>query len=534
MSYLFPGTIYDQPQALLAALGSFWAELYAGREEVAAIVEGKALVEQQSQLDLLHHLACLSRLTVPLFRSENLYPIYIRQSDLTQTAVAPMNYDAGNLYGNDHRYDELEIQPGYSVPVPAEIQTAPVLINRITDPSMVLTDGLDVRLTAGRLTFRNNPFDDPRVARRTLYQNGEAVDSEALLWIYRGEWDLDAVYRQFGYVLGVRLRSSAGYRELLNVVFDSLTTGTASHQVDRMFSALTGVPLVREAEETVEVAEYDQGRLLIITDQHVYTFHETAVATVTVGDRVVRGQSLTDALQVHELNRGVVPEDLQALCLGPGLLANCFFSELLFENRRVALQVDTEHVSGFTYVRWDLGGFPSDVDRFFDEMHTRGVAAATAPLDPCVDEATVLYPANDCDQTDQSVRRGTLAHLLDQRSVRVGEPGPANLPTHINPLQFLIQNVLRHNACIVWLRAAALGSDRLGLAHAALLRKTLPPHLAVIVVVRLDMVDELVSATDVMETLTALDAAEPLQEDVPGDALQVDTPVLQVVNGFCQ
>jgi len=79
--YAFPNTIYDQPQNLLAVLGSWWADDYAGRSQVGSLVRGKAQVESQTMLDLMELIAAISRLTVPIYHTDNWYPLYIRAGE---------------------------------------------------------------------------------------------------------------------------------------------------------------------------------------------------------------------------------------------------------------------------------------------------------------------------------------------------------------------------------------------------------------------------------------------------------------------
>jgi hypothetical protein len=146
--------------------------------------------------------------------------------------------------------------------------------------------------------------------------------------------------------------------------------------------------------------------------------------------------------------------------MGPGFLTPGFLQDLVFENKDVPLIVE-EDVDGFTKVSWELGGFPGDVEKFFDDLHARGVAAGE-----------------------------TLANLLDTRTNKVGEPGPSNLPATINPFEFLCQNVLRNNAYMVKVRTSSFGRDAVGLNAAKILRKVHQPWTAIIILVELALSDD--------------------------------------------
>ena len=194
------------------------------------------------------------------------------------------------------------------------------------------------------------------------------------------------------------------------------------------------------------------------------------------------------------------------------------------------LQVDTQHNSGYTKVTWELGGFSDDVTRFFDDMHARGVAAAEQPVDDCAAEEIITYPANDCDEETTTKRRGTLAHFLDQRQVRVGEPKASHLPPTINPLDFVIKNILRNNAFIVRMQIAA-GKDRLELHNIRLLRKVLPAHTAMFLVLDMPRQADTVDEAMVTDTITTFTGMTPLSDTITTAMMDTSRITLRTVRG---
>lgn len=532
MAYKYPATVYDQPTALLATLGGWWADGYQGRDQVSAVVRSKSQVENQTMLDVMELIAALSRYTVPIYHKDNWYAFYLLESQRNDASTSLLRYDdAGATYDTGDLYDVPQDRPNHAFPRPDDLVDAPIMFNRFTDPTLTWETGVDYVFRDNAVIFRENPFDDVRVAKRPVYEDGVIVDQEALMWVFRGDFDWDTIYRQFGYAVGVRLQSSLGYRELLNAVWDAMVGGTSKQQVLTAFSAMSGVPLVRETQETVVDIDADRKHRLILTDQHVYKFHPDATPIVEVGDTVQRGQSLTDTLTIHEFNRGETPDTLLALAMGKGFLSSCFYSDLIFENLEVPLTVITDDPSGFTKVTWPLGGFPLDVDHFFDEMHARGVAEATRPIDECEEVETVLYPADDCDETNEYARLGTIAHLLDLRPEKVGEPTASNLPATINPLQFLVANVLRNNAYLVRVKVATTGRDKLGLYNARLLTKIVPPHTAMILLAEMTAQSDPVTVDKVQEQVAFFDGMAPLADTI--DMVDDSRVTLRVISGTC-
>lgn len=530
--HAFPNTVYDQPDNLLATLGSWWADTYSGRDQINGLVKGKSQLESQSLMDLLELLASLSRFSVPIYHTANWYPLYLLASERNDAQTSLLRYDGTENYDGGASYDVPQFNSFHAFPRPEKLAAAPLIMNRFISPSMTQTTGIDYVLLDDAIIFRNNPFDDPRVSKRAVYSDGFVTDTEALIWVYRGQFDWDTVYRQFAYVIGLRLKSSPGYRDLMNAVFDAMVGGTSRGDMLRALSAMTGVPLVREAAETIVDMVRDTEDLVIITDLGVYKFGLAAEPIVEVGQTVRRGQALTDALQIHELNQGVTPPTLYSLAVGQGMLSTCFYADLVFENKEVPLVVSTTDPSGYTRVSWDLGGFPLDVQQFFDDLHARGVAEAEIPVDECEQlTRTIRYPANDCDEEEVIARRGTLAHYLDLRENMVGEPTATMLPRTINPLKFLVENILRNNAYIVRVKTSGAGHKGVGLYNARLLRKVIPPGTAMILIVDLTAEKDLVKVDQLVERVTPFTGMTPLTDVVN---TVVDRRVsVRVISGNC-
>lgn len=532
----FENTIYDRPAALLAALGSFWASTYEGREQVASFVAGKAAVERQSENDFLELLNCLSRYTTPIYHRDLWYKLVLRKSELAITPSNLTHYDGTATYNGERVYDRYVSRDWYFYPLNETIKSAGIVVNRFTEPSLIWTATNEYVIEDGGIAFAINPFDDARVAKRPVFKDGEVIDYEAVLWLFNCDQDFDILYRQYGYVIGMRLSSSAGYRDLLNAFFDALIGGMTELQHRLAFSAMTGIPVVKESTEVVEDLVATPQEVLVITDQHVYKYHPQTTPTVAVGDVVARGDTLTNALQFWNFNRGVLPSDIKSIALGRGQLYSCFYSDLIFLNKSVPLVVDANHPSGYTKLSFQLGGLPQDVERFFDELHTRGVAAAEVPVDEC-DPGDVYYVLDDtsCDTAVRvPKRRGTLAHILDRRVDRVGEPTAASLPSTINPLEFLVQYVFRGNGCAVKVQTSRIGNDAVGLFNAKLLQKLVPPHVALFLILEMTASQDSVTTARVnADTVTIIPGMEPGLTAVGTGLVQTNSVKLRAVSGKC-
>lgn len=563
-NFTYPNSDFDRGKALLSVLGTFWARVYEGSDQVLSYTQATALNALQTQRNVLALAASMSRYDIPLFHEKNVFPLLFRRSTLN--AKNQQIFDLRELFAGTQRFDRANNNDarGYSLPLPKDLDHVDQIFNRLTFPSVALLVDVDYRIDRDRgvIIFRQNPFENTRVFKRTV---GDA-DEEIVLWGFHGHFDYDRVFNQFAYALGIKLRTSAGYKEFTNALFSGLLDGGLTvHNLDIALAAICGTPLVIEREEEVVAIESDAHGLFIATDAHVYRFVDTATPTVQIGQRVHRGEQLVSGFIVDELFVGntylkntsetivccpatsvllstdnfellttELDEDillsqgnfvcepkrpaLTMLALDNGFLPPCFFDNLVFENKEVPLEINTNHASGYTYVKFNVGGYPADVQRFFDEIHTRGVAEAKKPANQCAPEQ----------------KNGTLAHYLDRRERIMTEPTAATLPATINPLKFLIENVLRNNVFIVKINAGALGQNRLGLYNIRHLRSILPPQTAALFIFELDPKTDRIPATTYMaENVGLFTGAEPLADNC-GEFVRDLGVTLRLISGTCQ
>lgn len=570
--FTYPNSDLDRGRALLSVLGSFWSRTYTAKDQVRSYVEATAALSVQTYQNLLESVWALSRYNVPVFHREHWVPITLKRSDILKGTIN--NYlfgDGGRVFNEYGAFFDVNLGANfYYFPAPPDLVRVGQVFNKILFPTAVLTENVDYIVEPKRnaIIFASDPFENPALLRRTTTTSGEP-DEEMVLWGFNGQFDYATVFEQFAYALGLKLKSSQNYKDLTNAIINGLLDGGATvRDLDLALSAITGVPVVIDDEERVEAVAYDNYGLFVATDKHVYRFAEHAEPVVNIGQVVRGGAQLVRGFEVDELfvaaaadsfvsdtplaccgatdslllaNSAnalateadadilldpdsqicVVPKKpITALALDAGYLAACFYGDLVFEDRDVPLVVDADHESGFTFLSFKLGGIPADVERFFEELHYRGVTAATRPAPPCPPDTQPKF---------------TLAHYLDKRKNRLTEPGPEHLPTTINPLRFLVENVLRNNVFLVRITLPALGKNRLGLYNVRHLRQLLPPHSAMIVIFELQPGTDVVNALDsVQESVTYFTGAEPVRDVADTDVVRDGGATLRLISGICQ
>ena len=617
-AYVYPGSDLDRSKVLISLLGSFWARTYTGIDQIHSYADATAYTVAQSHRNLLEIVAALSRHDVPLFHEETLTPVVIRKSQLNSAATNTERFDKNKeSFSGQLLFDRPVFGDLFLFPLPPTFRGANNLFNKITYPTVSLASNIEfaVDTTRNALVFTSNPFDNPGFVRRAVDENG-MLDEEITMWAFCGKFDYEYVFNQFAYALGIHLRTSQNYKDLVNAIFDGLVAGgLTAKALDTAIAAICGVPVVMDQNEVVEVVEYDAAGLLIVTDKNVYKFHEDAVPAVAVGSVVRAGDYLVRGFEINEFFVGntylrenedpvdrpettkllatniyetiaaendddllvsvasdcPVRKDLAALALDNSFLSTCFFGDLVFENKVVPLVVDAAHPSGYTFVSFELGGFPADVERFFQEVHERGIASAETGRIACflnpneyrsyadlpekgivgqiyktlddnryydwVPERSEIEPAGyeQITQVPPFKKLGTLAHLLDKRRQPSGEPTADNLPTEINPLRFLVENVLRNNVFVVRINVSALGQNRLGLYNIRHLRQVIPPQTAMIVVFELTLKSDKIDAEKyVPDTLTTFKGIEPQLDTVDETYVKDRGVLINRISGTCQ
>lgn len=475
--FIYPASDLDRPDMLLALLGSLWSSIYQGRETVRSLVAAVAAQEGQVDTERKQLDKAVSRLTIEVFRTQHWVPLQLLKSQRNSGTWALPVFDGTYSFSSDPQiYFGMQVsKPFFAWPLPADVVEIPLIVNRISQPSVTLVAGLDYFLSPGFIVFREDPFAAALAMPQSVLQDNQVIDQQLTLFGFKVKIDRSDLHDQFGYVLGFNRPSSVPYKDLINAVLDAMAMGSVAGSVAFAWSAIVNVPLIVADGEKVENIVREPLRTLVITDQRVYAFKPAAVVAVTVGQALKRGDTLTDALEFLEFNRGQIPDaaDVAGLAMGSGFLAAGFYQDLVFENKVFPLDVTFDE-DGRTRLAWTLGGWPGDISKFFDDLHARGVASGQ-----------------------------TLARLLDNRppANRDSEPQAAALPSTINPLEFLCQNVMRNNLLVVRIKPAACRVG-VGLDAAKILRRVIPPHAAMIVLIELEHRDD------------------PLIMEGPGTALQ--------------
>jgi len=165
------------------------------------------------------------------------------------------------------------------------------------------------------------------------------------------------------------------------------------------------------------------GSKKVITDKGAYNLHPNDVPSVAVGQTLPPGSPLGSAWQLTRLGPN---------CNLPYVTTPSYFhvgitsGNITWWNTSVPTVIDT--VSGRTRLRFKLGGTTGDLTAFWADSHARGVASGK-----------------------------TLAQCLDTRPTPTGDPLAADLPTTVNPMRLLCQELIGGCGFQLLIKSACLG-----------------------------------------------------------------------------
>ena len=585
--FTYPESDLDRGDSLLRVLGSYWSKTFQAPDQVSSYTQAIAAGAKQLQLELLETIAALSRFKIPVFHTENWHPIVLHSSQLNLSAASLYKFEqAGFTFdtGNSANFDSARPTNFFAFPAPSNMVGAGHIFDRVLFPTTDLVSGADFIVDSDDqvVIFTQNPFDIESLPKIPTYNSdGQLVNETIVLWAFRANFDYQYVFRQFAYAVNIQLKSGENAKALVNAVFDGLINGGASASIlSAALSAIFDVPVVRSGGETVEVITTDRRGVLIATDKHVYRFAAGSMPTVALGQTLREGDTLVDTFDIIDIRRGEIPDDFLALAIDQNMTSACYYSDLIFENLEVPLRVDTNHPSGYTFVDFQLSGFPADVHYFFADMHARGMYYDNQPIPTtkqnlekvlAVDvrpySAVVITDKNtyvgapgivpavrvaendtdrlalgtpvfarirSCDYTNFK-KYGTLAHLLDLRKDPVGEPQADDLPATINPLQFLVKNILRNHTTIVTVKLAGLGRNKLDLYNIRHVRQLIPPYAGLFFVYNLNGLRDAVPGDDLtMEDMTVFRGMSPVSDTIPVINVRDKGVIVRTVSGTCE
>jgi len=443
----------------LRSLGTFWWRWFTESTALEQLYDAQGVLHFQSYINMLETVANLAGEQIPVFHEEYWYFLTLRESDMNSSSTNPLEYGDGTVYeaGATHVYGGRGDATNFAFPMPAGINDIPSLHNRIIGPSLSLVNGQDYTLDVedGVITFVTNPFEEANIPIRTILNvDGTTSDREIGLWALSSKWDWEQIWYRLGYVLGIKLESSAFYRDFVNAVWTTLVQQPHVKYVQAALSAATGIPFALDVETVTDVGT-DGVHNIISTNKNVYAVKNTSTVLVSVGDDLEVGDNLVNSLQLVEPTDSSTWSNIAQMVLNNSLL-HTHTGPVVIENVELPVTYAGLDTQGKAIVEFTVSGAPDDVTAFWNNVHEKGA----------------FYDR-------------TLAEALDSRANPVAQPLEAHITAELNPLNFMVFNFIRNNTYLLFIRPTDFANGSPGLGSLRYLYRYLPPHTAMMIFVEL-------------------------------------------------
>lgn len=384
---------FTNGDSFLSYLSSFWTQLYGSPEMIRGISDANALQLQQIYQDFVEAVNRLSIRKIDPFHKELFYPIVLKRP-LPESDQEKVAFGDGVVFGAQPEggeftpgavftYGGFERRSGlyYAIAPDNLSNLGTVIINRLTEPSVVLLRDSDWSFAPGSLAFKQDPFDNPLIPRRAVAGVDGAIEEELVLWTINALVDKQDIYRKFGFPFTNIKASSEFYRRALELTMKAYAGGPTQRVLDSMVAAFAQVPLTREVTETIQKIDSFRGETLVITDANVYRVpgSMTLRPSVVEGAILRAGQPLTTATEV--VDRTINPKWWASV---PGMaLSRDFISaditSLGFLNEAFKVEPEDEintddGSSSGRPARFYLAGSSRDVKNFWDAARKNSAA----------------------------------------------------------------------------------------------------------------------------------------------------------------
>ena len=422
--FQFPKDDLDTPSKATSLVGGYWIEVYEGKDQIYDLVASRNTLWQQSRDSWDEVYRTKAReLIDPLSRKNWLYYPILKSKGTT----LKNNFGGGRSYGDSaFNYGK---SVGYVWDLPEGVVEVSQIYNRLSEPSLSFIEGIDfvIDRKLKKIVFNEDPFERSEFAKTVVNNKDGTSDTQLAMWMFGAKYDKSSIQSIYGEPIGVSGPSTEGYKEFVNDIYDSMIQGMSCGKLGHMLGAALELP-VSEGAETVERI-HDSIRKVIITNKNVYFLPGTASAIVSVDEKVIEGQSLSDSLTITELKRNCSLSDISAINLTKGFISNEFMYDLGFINSNVELIVK-ENLDDKTEATFYVGGHPFDVERFWELVKENGLSYGK-----------------------------TLAEGLDKRVEKVGQPTKQDLPSTINPLRFLVDEMIPGGFTLITIKVEPISTE---------------------------------------------------------------------------
>jgi hypothetical protein len=295
-------------------LGSFWSQLFDNGALGDAVGYANSEVLAQGYMDLIEVINTSSVDTISILSKKRYLPLTILKSRFTKITEIP-KYGSGGYFGlqpsNSKYLEGIYLKYGkssllqdpffYPINNTAIKDLGNIALNRLFEPSSILSKNTDFVFVPEGVIFSKNIFDNELFSRREIIntETGD-VDEEIVVWFCDALEDKEFIFNQYGYLFSNYRKSTEDYKRAMQSVLKLISGGPSLFKIDSFLSAISGSPIIRESRETVEKISQTPEGVLVITDKNVYSVKniEDLRTNIVVGATLMAGTPISSAVEV--------------------------------------------------------------------------------------------------------------------------------------------------------------------------------------------------------------------------------------------
>jgi|688.fasta_scaffold00026_54 hypothetical protein len=275
------------PRQLLALLGSFWSRLFGSKELLKKLFQGVLSNHEQSERAATELVRSVGNQEIPAGQTHVWTKIVFSAYTQSPIVYGDFNKKYG-LSGVMYAYGQLD-NSRISYVIDSDVLDIPYLYDDVSNPTKVLTQGIDYKLEAGVIKFQK-PL-------RTIEDTEKGANREVTLYARNVVREAGFTTSRLGYALGIQLSDKVYSKVPFKYLWRLGTYGPTYLDMLNMLGSCSGTP-VTQKDETVEVFELQQGLALIITDSGAYATSAYKSNPIKINQILPQGTPLDSRLQI--------------------------------------------------------------------------------------------------------------------------------------------------------------------------------------------------------------------------------------------
>ncbi len=447
--------ITQNQKELINALGTFWSSFFLEQDQLKTFLDAWSCIGEQGINDFNELVQNTFVKTCNAFHTVKYKPIKIYKNELNVTESNYIKYGENNTYTAETElyYGKKKSTTMYSFPLVNEIKNFIGVTDTIKNPSFFKFKGDDVTITNDTITFKENPFS---VLDSKKEITGTNLQEYISLIILNAEIDINQLQTSFGEILGLDIAESSYYlKNIIENYWNCLITGCTSLNIYKLIGSILNVPVSNETETIIDAGE-NETTAWIVTNKHIYKSNKNSKFTKKPGEKVYIGEFLTTAAKLIKPENAAT--ELKGITLGKNYTNNITKYDLTFVNSTncpISIESATRHT-------FKILGNSDDITNFWNEYYRRcdekGINGVTL-LDGCAEN------------------------------------------NNINPMEFVINNILKHNHIFLNINANELDVPKEALKRLNLIQKINNPHSAIFLILNTEIKEDTLNITQIDEEL---------------------------------